>query len=380
MNPPAHAGRSLEKRLRPALALASLFVFALFGHTSKARAGQEQKPDASSLKADRPAVRPGIWTSAAELATLATSGPAWLQLKAVADADLGTANISDQKSDHDVKTLAVALVYARLGGDFYRQKAAKAIGAAIGTESGGRTLALGRNLAAYVFAADLIDLRNYDATLDRLFRDWLAEVIRKKLDGKSLIDTHEERPNNWGTHAGAARIAADLYLNDAEDLRRAAKVFQGWLGDRSAYAGFDYGHLSWQADPKKPVGINPPGASRDGRSIDGAIPDDMRRGGSFQWPPRHTVYPWGAMEGALIQAELLHRAGCDAWNWSDKAMLRASRFLFDLDHEFGDWWSVGDDAWMPWLFNRAYETNYPAKSPARPGKSMGWTDWTHSAR
>jgi len=43
------------------------------------------------------------------------SGPSWEQLKHTADGDLGQANIADQNSDHDVKTLAVALLYARTG-------------------------------------------------------------------------------------------------------------------------------------------------------------------------------------------------------------------------------------------------------------------------
>ena len=45
-------------------------------------------------------------------------------------------------------------------------------------------------------------------------------------------------PNNWGTHAGARRVAADLYLGDVTDLADAARVLQGCLGDRASYAGF----------------------------------------------------------------------------------------------------------------------------------------------
>jgi hypothetical protein len=242
----------------------------------------------------------GIWISPAELSQLPMAGPAWQRLKAAADGSLGVPNIADQDSNHDVTTLAVALVYARTQDPRYRMKAADAIVAAIGTEQGGRTLALSRNLVAYIIAADLIDLRRYDAARDQRFRGWLSAVRTEMLDGKTLIRTHEERPNNWGTHAGAARIAADLYLGDTADLQRAARVFAGWLGDRSAYARFSYGDLSWQADPIKPVGVNPQGALKNGRLIDGALPDDMRRGCSFRWLPCHTGYAWGALEGALI--------------------------------------------------------------------------------
>jgi hypothetical protein len=321
---------------------------------------------------------PGIWISREELARLPMAGPAWEQLKATADGELGKARIDDKDSNHDVRTLAVALVYARTGDPTYRAKAADAVMAAIGTEREDRTLELGRNLLSYILAADLIDFKSYDPAREQQFRAWVDAVRYKVLEGRTLISTHEDRPNNWGAHAGASRIAAALYLGDRADLERAAQVFRGWLGDRAAYAEFQYeGDQSWQADPANPVGINPSGATRDGHRIDGAIPDDMRRGGEFQWPPKRTNYPWGALEGALAQAELLSRAGFDAWNWSDKALLRAAQFLYETDREAGGWWAAGDDEWMPWLINRAYGVSFPAALPARPGKNLGWTDWVY---
>ena len=101
----------------------------------------------------------GIWISRAEVSRLPIGGPAWERPKAAADGPLGEADIADQDSNHDVRTLAIALVYARTGEERYRAKAADAISSAIGTEDGGRTLALGRNLFSYVIAADLIDMR-----------------------------------------------------------------------------------------------------------------------------------------------------------------------------------------------------------------------------
>jgi Alginate lyase len=324
----------------------------------------------------------GIWVASEELAWRPTAGPAWERLKTAADGELGKPNLADQDSLHDVRTLAVALVYARTGDPAYRAKAADAIMSAIGTEAGGRTLALGRNLIAYVVAADLIDLKRYDPARDQQFRVWLDGVRRVQMEALTLISTHELRPNNWGTLAGASRIAAALYLGDGNDLARAAQVFQGWLGDRSAYAGFIYqDDLSWQADPSAPVGINPAGASKDGRSIDGVLPDDMQRGCGLKWPPCPTGYPWEGLQGAVAQAELLHRAGYDAWNWSDQAIRRAAQFYLDLSqqHPEGEWWPTErkDDAWTVWVINRAYGTSF-ATAPLRPGKNMGWTDWTHA--
>ena len=57
----------------------------------------------------------GIWLSQGEISGLPMSGSAWTAVKAAADGSLGTARVSDQSSEHDVKTLAVALVYARTG-------------------------------------------------------------------------------------------------------------------------------------------------------------------------------------------------------------------------------------------------------------------------
>jgi hypothetical protein len=318
-----------------------------------------------------------VWVDPAELAARPMSGPAWDAVKAAADGPLGPANIADQDSDHDVRTLAVALVFARTGIGTYRARAAQAIAAAIGTEAGGRTLALGRNLASYVIAADLIDLGHADAGLDTRFRAWLDAVRTEPLEGRTLISTHEDRPNNWGTMAGASRIAAALYLGDAVDLGRAATVLRGYLGDRSAYAGFSFGELSWQADPLAPVGVNPAGASRAGLDIGGALPDDMRRGCAFTLAPCHTGYAWEALQGVLVQAELLARHGYPAFAWGDNAVLRAALFLRRLDLLYGDWWAVGDDAWQPWVVNHAYGSALPATTPARHGKILGWTDWIY---
>jgi hypothetical protein len=167
-----------------------------------------------------------------------------------------------------------------------------------------------------------------------------------------------------------------MYLGDAVDLERAALVFKGWLGDRVAYSGFSWGDLSWQADPAVPVGVNRPGAIKAGHVIDGSLPDDMRRGCSFTWTPCYTGYAWEAMQGAVVQAELLTRAGYDAWAWSDNALGRAALFLYNLNQEVGGWWASGDDSWQPWLINKAYNTNFPT-TRAKPGKNMAWTDWTH---
>ncbi len=317
----------------------------------------------------------GMWLSAAEIAALPTTGAAWDSLKAMADQSTGTPTLRDQDSNVNLRVMAKALVYARTGQIAYRNEVAAALQiiATNNTENGGRTLALGRELVAYIIAADLIDLAHYDGSLDTTFRAKLRELLTKPLDGLTLNSTQEGRPNNWGTHAGASRTAIAVYLGDRAELDRAAAVFQGWLGNRAAYTGFSYGDLSWQADPSKPVGINPQGATKQGHSIDGALPDDMRRGASFQWPPASTGYPWEGLQGAVVQAELLDRAGYPAWQWENRAILRAVQFLYSIN-----WPAESDDTWQLWLINQAYAANFATTTQTSLGKNMSWTSWTHA--
>jgi len=318
----------------------------------------------------QPKLGKAIWISSEEIARLPTEGKAWESLKAAADAVMGKPDLSNQDDPVNVQVLAKALVYARTGYETYRKDVVRACMAAIGTERGGRTLSLGRELIAYVIAADLVGLPPDE---DKKFRFWLKSVRTEKLRGRTLISTHEDRPNNWGTHAGASRLAIAVFLNDSTEVKRAAKVFKGWLGDRMAYAGFSYGKLDWQAKPAAPVGINPKGATKEGHSIDGVLPDDQRRAGGFEWPPPKENYVYEGLQGALAQAVILARLGYDVWNWQDKALLRAFVWL----HEQADFPAKGDDTWQPHLINYFYGTSFPAPVPSRPGKNVGWTDWTH---
>lgn len=326
-------------------------------------------------------------------------GAAWERLKATADGSLGEPEIADQDSGHDVKTLAVALVYARTGQERYRGKAAEAIASAIGTEDEGRTLELGRNLLSYVIAADLIDYRTYDPEEESAFRTWLDTVRRRPLgeDDVTLIRTAEGSGSNWGGMAGASRVAVAAYLDDQEDVARAAQVMKGWLGDRSSYPGipgrcyeaedvgkgFRFGgsedDLSWQADPLRPVGVNPKGATKEGQSIDGALPDDMRRGGPFEWPPAYTQYVREALSGFVPLAEFLHRQGYDVYEWEDRALLRATEFLWRLEQEFPEeeWWEP--DTPVYWIVNYRYGASFPV-GETWLGRNVGFTDWTHAGR
>jgi hypothetical protein len=319
----------------------------------------------------------GIWISKEELAALPTSGTAWNSLKAKADQSCGSVDLANQDQSNNVCILAKALVFARTGQASYRTDTVAALQSIVnlGTYSG-RALALGRELGAYVIAADLIDLKNYNSSLDGQFRAKIKSLLTTSTSGgpSNLIDCHEDRPNNWGTHCGGARAAVAAYLGDSQQLARVAQVFKGWLGDRSSYSGFSYGDTSWQCNPSAPVGINPTGCTKNGYNIDGVLPDDQRRSGGFSWPPSDENYVYEALQGALMQAVILQRFGYDAFAWENRALLRAFNWL----HNVNNFPASGDDSWLPHLINYFYGASFPAKTPTTSGKNMGYTDWTHS--
>lgn len=349
---------------------------------SEAQDGTEQTwlPLFISGSTFQPTGGEGILASPTDLAALPTSGPAWQNLLNWAGESAANPDIGDQNDQTDAVVVAKALVYARTGQSQYRQQVIAAIMEAMGTESGSGILAVARNLAAYVIAADLVRL---DVEDDVVFRAWLEGVRFEVFDGKgpdlSLVSCHEQRPNNFGTHCGTSRLAAALYLGDEAEVQRAANVFRGWLGDRSAYAGFNFGSdLTWHCDPDRPVGINPSNCSKDGRPLGGVLPDDQRRAGSYQWPPPKENYVWEALQGAVTQAYILERQGYDSFGWSNQALHRAVRWLYmDADFQAGN-----DDTGTVWLINNVYSANFElGSSAARPGKNgLGFYDWLTSTR
>jgi hypothetical protein len=320
----------------------------------------------------------GIWINPVELANRPTSGAAWEGLVAQANGTCAAPNLADQEDASNVCVLAKALVFARIGGETYRADVMSALRAIVASGTyQGRALALGREIGAYVLSADLISLQTYDPSLDQEFRSKLRELLTTAtLEGpRSLVECHEKRPNNWGTHCGGARAAIAAYLGDAAEMARVAQVFKGYLGDRSSFSSFDYGDLSWQCDASQPVGINPAGCMKEGHLIDGVVPDDQRRSGGFTWPPPQESYAYEGLQGALLQATILHRAGYEPFTWENRALLRVYSWL----HEQAGFQAEGDDTWQPHVANYFYGTNFPAPTPSRPGKNVGWTDWVFDA-
>lgn len=323
---------------------------------------------------DLDGIEDGIWIDRERIKALPMEGPAWEKLLKDADRPIDHPDLTNQDERTKVYVVAKALVYVRTGKDEYRDQVIEVVHAVMGTETrpGGRTLALGRNLMGYVLAADLVGLPD---DLDEEFRAWLQQVVNYRFaSGRTLISTHEGRPNNWGTAAGASRIAVSAYLGDEKDLERAAQVYLGWCGDRSSYDGFKYKKVEWwQADPTRPVGINPSGSEIAGHSVDGVLPEEMRRAGPFHWPPKKENYAYTGLQGALPQAVMLDRLGYDAFGCGDQALRRAFEWLY----KEADYPAEDDDEWMIYVINDAYDIDLPVTFPASRGKVIGYADWTH---
>ena len=198
-------------------------------------------------------------------------------LKARADLAVASPNLSNQDDPNDVTALAKALVYARPASSATATETIVMLKAAVGTEYPGDTLGIARGVAPLALAADLVGWR------DPAWMSWLGKLRTwaNPDRGYCLISMHEKRPMNWGTHAGAGRIAVDLYLGDMTDLARAARRSSratSVTGPRTRVHLRRRPHVA--GEPLAPVGINPMGASIPGVTLDGIMPDDMRRGGS----------------------------------------------------------------------------------------------------
>jgi hypothetical protein len=296
-----------------------------------------------------------------------TSGSAWTALKAAADANPGTPDITCNQDNrqHPGTTLAAALVYARTGIESYRTKAIALIEAAYPTarSCGNAVLSLGRQLSAYVLAADYVGYRS------PAFVSWLSDIRTRNLGGHGrwfiLRGTADDSPNNWGTFAQASLVAADAYLGDEAALEKDWLRFRGFTGDRSAFT-FPYpsdGDASWECVAQSqwtPVAICP------GNPRDGAISEDAERSGAY--PKISLTYVQEGMQGLGLVAEILTGEGYDAWPRLER--------VSDFATRQGVWNASAVGRHVPWLWNARLDAGAPTQ-PAGFGRGFGHTDWLY---
>jgi hypothetical protein len=313
----------------------------------------------------------GIWTSAAELAGLPMSGPAWFAVLNGANHDISNPDVSNQSDNTNAYVLAAGIVYARSGAVIYQSKVVRTCEKLVaGGHPPGRTQAWARETGAYAMAADLAGYRTKE------FEAWLrnmAEVYRGE-ENLTMLEMFKQRPNNVGSYAFGSLCAIYRYLGDSTRLKEIRDHWiQGVLGPNP---GFKYGgDLSWHLDPKNPRLINPKGALIQGIDIDGIIPDDMRRGASLQEPPAHTEYPWGFIQGQIMAARILDRAGLPIWAIGENALYRAVYALHvRFENKYGGWAALDDDKWVLPFVDKIYGSQLAGTETQfwGHGKSAGW--------
>jgi hypothetical protein len=318
-----------------------------------------------------------VWISISELQHRPMSGAAWERVVSAAEGAGTGANVSDQDSGHDQDTLAAAIYAARTGQG--RDRAIAALQSAIGTEQGGRWLAVGRNLTAYIISADLLGIRS-----GPIF-NWLASFRTMRLEHDNTGKPITFRQAAWssGSNAssqeGAAYVALAVYLGDREMLGWSWNAFRRYAGDRTSPHHLTSNSDAWQQVPADPVGIQNAGATKSGCSIDGAISNDMSRGSEDVCDPGYTQYPWVGLEGAVPAAMILSRAGYPAWDVSSQALRRAAVYLMQLRQQSGnaEWYDGSRAPEIKHLLNRQYGLGYPVSYPVGAGRTVGFTDFTH---
>ena len=344
------------------------------------------RPSISPPPTPIPGKSKDIWITKDEISKLPTSGQYWDQLVSAANNLPSMSASGGHESTHDVYTMAAALVATRLNDNNKRRIVADEIIEAVNNqvENDGNSLSLTRTLPGYIIAADLIDLKNFDASADAKFRNWLEYVVYQlKLDGATQLEKHL-KANNHGTQAAVVRLAADIYLGKMSDFAMAAEGLKKWLGMQNSFnANFNWGDLCWQADPSRPVGINRKGSKMTvagaTRDVDGVQPDEQRRAGcpGGSWPPPTDVHVWGGTQGIVGQAIILSRNGYpDVWTWADSAILRSMDWQYDPAR--GDARASGDDLWILPVVDAIYGTNFWNGGTVGYGKQVGWTDCIYS--
>ncbi len=319
----------------------------------------------------------GVWISPDEIMALPMSGSGWNQVQSEANSNWGSANLGDNNSSHDVKTLAGALVAVRTGNEAMRQKTIAGLQSAMHS-SLTRALELSRGLQTYIIAADIIGYR------DPAFKTWVRDMIFANVSGHSCSGpgvhcTALSSANNWGGHARASLAAAAVYLNDSAlktDIVNAQKEFIG-IGTTNEMV---FTGTTWHAGSPQ-AGANVKGATKNGTNLSGVLPEDWRRAADYQWPPSTSDYMWEGMQGYVVTAAILHRAGLLSFSAGDNAVVRSMNMLYGLGEAASNSPvyrnpASGDDVWIPALVNFYAGTNY-LEGGSSTGKNMGYTDWTH---
>ena len=237
----------------------------------------------------------------------------------------------------------------------------------------------GGELAAYVIAANLIDLKTFEPSLDSDFRATIKALLTTPtIDGPdNLIECHERRPDKLGNALWRLAGRGCGVPGNLAELARVAKVFKGWLGDRASYSSFSFGNLWWQCDPSKPVGINRAVSTMEGHSIDGVLPEEQRRASCRGRRRVHmATTPRKTMRMADCRERLSRRSFCDVpvtTCSSGKIRLSCVRFAgYTLRRSSLPRVMIPGSHTINYYYSHV-PVSFPAPIPSSSGKNFRWT-------
>lgn len=86
------------------------------------------------------------------------------------------------------------------------------------------------------------------------------------------------------------------------------------------------------------------------------------------------------MQGLVVTAVILHRAGLLPFDAGDNAIGRAMDMLYGRGEAARntprfEYPAEGDDRWIPWVVNHYAGADFPTVPDAQPGKGMGYAEW-----
>lgn len=310
-----------------------------------------------------------------EVAGLPEAGSAWVRIVQDADASAGTANLTcDQNQrQHPKVALAAALVYAKTGTAAYKTKVITLVeqARASARDCGNAILSLGRQLSAYMLAADYVGYH------DPAFEAWVRAVTVQDFPAShsrwyELRKTAENTSNNWGTFALASLTAADAYLRDEDELAQDSALWASYGNGTGSFQHTSGYNAIWSC----PVGyeINP--ASCADERKEGAAVEDASRScsnSSCSSFPSIANYPAEAAQGYVLTAELLAKAGYDGWGINDSQACRNGAWRqrgSNLNYSSADYH-------VTYVYNERCGTSYATPQPAVFGRGWGYTDWLY---
>jgi hypothetical protein len=339
----------------------------------------------------------------AEVMNRPTTGKPWELLAAMAKRNWSTPNLGDNNSQADAEAVAGALYAVRMNDSAMRDKAVNQLKAAINSRLT-RTLELGRGLAGYVIAANLIQYA------DPAFVTWVHAMVTRKFGSgdrwgsfDTILATDHGFNSNWATQCRRSVICASMYLKqvgtdaqkaDAEKwLKLSVLAHKRDIGVPGRYPELPpllTSPTGWSGDADPVVGINPPGTKKEisgkVRNLDGVRPADWLRSKGPEgedreakyWPTNPVTYHWEGLTPQVVTAMILHQHRLCAFDEADNAIVRAMNALYGRvpnDPPFNNP-AGGDDKLCPWVVNRFAGEDFPTVIDDMPDKAgHGWMAW-----